>query len=267
LHFKGTSRPLALSKMNDIETNVKKVFKSEYAVLENSRKMAMRQDLSKERLIREYEKLLESYRLLLKDAVKITTIGDINQKKLYESHEEIDRQKKTFYQASITDSLTKIFNRAYLMEVMHAEFAKNLRYAAPLSSILLDVDNFKRVNDTYGHLMGDAVLRKVAETIKPIIRQVDTFGRYGGEEFMVILPNTTAADAALVAEKIRKKVADTAFGEKQQPLYITLSLGVTDTSSGSPETVDEFIYNTDKALYVAKRQGKNRYVQFQAGND
>ena len=253
--------------MNDIEIKVKNVFKSEYVVLENSRKMAITPGLSKEQLTREYDKLLESYRLLLKDAVKITTIGDINQKKLYESHEEIERQKKIFYQASITDSLTKIYNRAYLIEVLQAEFARNLRYIAPLSGILLDVDNFKRVNDTYGHLMGDAVLRQIAEIIRLMVRQVDTFGRYGGEEFMVILPNTTAADAVLVAEKIRKKVAETEFGEKQQPLFITLSLGVSDTTSGSPETVDDFIYNTDRALYVAKSQGKNCYVQFQADKD
>ncbi len=253
--------------MKDYETNVKKVFKSEYDILEKSRDLAKKPDLSKDQMIKEYQKLLEYYRLLLKDAVKITTIGDINQKKLYESHKEIEKQKKIFYQASITDKLTKIYNRAYLMEVVHKEFARKQRYLAPLSAVLLDVDNFKQINDTFGHLMGDSVLQKIAEIIEPIVRTVDTFGRYGGEEFLMVLPNTSAADAELVAEKIREKIADTEFGEKQQPLFITISLGVSDTTRNNPESVDEFIYNTDKALYDAKRQGKNCSVLFYESKD
>ena len=240
-----------------------RVFKKEWAILEKSKKLIDKEDLTCEKLLEEYIKLLDSYQSLLNESSKITKIGDINQKKLFDANSEVESQKEKLYKLSVTDYLTGSYNRRFILETLEIEFMKSKRYSFSLSCILLDIDNFKSINDRYGHQVGDFTLKTIAEMIQETIREVDIFGRNGGEEFLVILPNTKVHDAATVAEKIRKKIAQLRFdtgNEEVGSFSLTLSLGVSDILSNNPETVEELLCNTDKALYEAKNNNKNQYV-------
>jgi diguanylate cyclase (GGDEF)-like protein/PAS domain S-box-containing protein len=153
---------------------------------------------------------------------------------------------------SITDVLTGLFNRRFLNNKLEEESKRSGRYQSPLSLILLDIDFFKKYNDSFGHTEGDKILSKVGDTIKRCIRQTDFGCRYGGEEFAVILPETNVEDAILIAERIRKGVeSDTA----KLNMGVTISAGV--GSYTKKQSINEFISKTDVALYKAKKSGRN----------
>jgi diguanylate cyclase (GGDEF)-like protein len=240
---------------DDIDPTMKKVFKHEFLALDNYQLIGKDLNLSDHELRQHYQHLLESYRLLLQNATKITAIGDINQKKLFEAFEELERQKAILYQSSILDYLTQIYNRSHIMQLFDDAFAQTKRYQHIFSCILLDIDDFKAINDTHGHLAGDLVIKETAKQISCQIRETDAFGRYGGEEFLIVLPNTNAEEARQVAEKIRITVAETTIGE--QNLRVTISLGISDTLIDMPKTQDEMLHKVDLALYKAKETGKN----------
>ena len=160
-----------------------------------------------------------------------------------------------------TDALTGIFNRGELMARATEEVSRIVRHGlddgnGELSLIMLDIDHFKKVNDNYGHQAGDAVLRQFPDRIKPCLRLYDILGRYGGEEFMLLLPNADLASAQIVAERIRCAVADKPFSFDEQFLAVTISLGIASISPGLNLT--EVINMADKALYQAKENGRNR---------
>jgi len=247
--------------MNDvIDPTMKKVFKHEFIALDKYQLISQDLNLSEDELRKNYQMLLESYRLLLQNTTKITAIGDINQKKLFEAFEELERQKAILYQSSILDYLTQVYNRSHIMQIFDDAFAQNKRYQHIFSSILLDIDDFKVINDTYGHLTGDLVIKETARQITSQLRETDSFGRYGGEEFLIVLPNTNAAEAMQVAEKIRTTVAETTIGE--QNLRVTISLGVSDTLIDPSKSQDEMLHKVDLALYKAKENGKNCTVTY-----
>ena len=197
--------------MNDVDMMMDRVFKKERAILKKSKAVIDKTDLTCDDLLEEYIKLLDSYQSLLNESSKITKIGDINQKKLFDANSEIESQREKLYKLSVTDYLTGSYNRRYILEALEIEFMKSKRYSFSLSCILIDIDNFKNINDSYGHQVGDFTLKTVTDMIQETIREVDIFGRYGGEEFLVILPNTKVYDAATVAEKIRKTIAQLRF--------------------------------------------------------
>jgi diguanylate cyclase (GGDEF)-like protein len=247
--------------MNDIiDPAMKKVFKHEVSALEKYKLIAEDLSLSEDELRKHYKKLLKDFRSLLQDAMKITNIGDINQKKLFEAFEALEKQKSILYQTSIMDHLTQVHNRPYIMKVFDDAFAQTKRYHQDFSCILLDIDNFKSVNDNYGHPMGDLVLKETAQCVASQLRKTDTVGRYGGEEFLIILPNTVAEEAEQVAEKIRTSVAESKIGAKR--LKVTISLGICDTKIDFLKSQDEMLFKVDTALYVAKKNGKNRSVVY-----
>lgn len=249
--------------MYDIEMIMKRVFKKEHAIVAKSKNIIVSNNWSDEESIAEYSQLLEAYQSLLFESSKVTKIGDINQKKLFEANIEIETQREKLYQLSVTDYLTGSYNRRFILEALSKEFLKSKRYSFSLSCILLDVDNFKSINDTYGHQTGDKALKLISEIIRDMIREVDVFGRYGGEEFLIILPNTVVFDAAVVAEKIREKISLTEFATVKggdDPFFITLSLGIADTNTNNPKTEEDLLYFADTALYQAKDNNKNQYV-------
>jgi len=247
--------------MNDtIDPAMKKVFKHEVTALEKYKIIAGDLSLSKDELRQNYQKLLKAYQELLQDAMKITNIGDINQKKLFDAFEELEKQKVALYQTSIMDHLTQIHNRPYIMQVFDDTFAQTKRYSQIFSCILLDIDNFKQVNDNFGHPIGDMVLKETAKQIANQLRKTDSLGRYGGEEFLIILPNTTAAEAEHVAEKVRLAVEETIIHKIE--LRITVSLGICDTQLHNLKSQDDMLHKVDIALYEAKRKGKNCTVTY-----
>lgn len=168
--------------------------------------------------------------------------------------------KKT-KELSITDDLTGLYNQAQFFTLLELELKRAERYGNNLSVIIFDVDNFKNYNDNNGHLKGSETLKKIGSLMKKVFRNGDILARYGGDEFIMILPSTDAVGAYLAAERIRESVEKAKFdGEEKQPLgKITITLGIS-TFPEHGKTSKEIIDNADKALYIAKESGRNRTV-------
>jgi diguanylate cyclase (GGDEF)-like protein len=161
------------------------------------------------------------------------------------------------------DGLTGLYNHRHFQEMLRKEIGEASRYGRPLALILFDVDFFKKVNDGYGHPAGDAVLKRIAKYVAATVRSSDLAARYGGEEFAIILPETDARDAVVLAERIRRGIEtmEIDVGNHQPPLRVTVSLGLSGLKPGASEHAQgEMIEAADKALYAAKRGGRNRLV-------
>jgi diguanylate cyclase len=170
--------------------------------------------------------------------------------------EKLKQQMEKIKQKVSIDPLTKVDNRRAFDAKIKQEFASFKRYGSKGSMIMIDIDHFKMVNDTYGHRTGDGVLRVVAGIIKKEIRDIDSLARYGGEEFAVILPHTVLSPALEVAERLRAKVEESRFSYKGKQFSVTISLGVGEIQED--DTLETFIQRVDAALYVAKNAGRNQ---------
>jgi two-component system cell cycle response regulator len=159
---------------------------------------------------------------------------------------------------AIRDSLTELYNHRHAMDLLANEFERVGRYAAGVSLLMLDLDEFKRVNDEHGHPAGDAVLKEMAGVLKETLRTVDSVGRYGGEEFVIILPHTSPEEAHATAERIRRKVQGHVFWVGAKPLNVTVSVGVASYPSTSVDSPASLVREADRALYRAKEGGRNR---------
>lgn len=178
--------------------------------------------------------------------------------KIKHLQDDLKRSNELLLELSNTDHLTGMYNRRYLMESLDKEVQRTARKGGNLSLLILDIDHFKNVNDTYGHLQGDIVLQKVAVQLQKELRSYDTAARYGGEEFISVLPDTTLTEAAFVAERIRMSIQALTFREPLSALNITVSLGVATFDVHRCATMDDFIKLADDALYRAKTGGRNR---------
>ena len=175
--------------------------------------------------------------------------------RLEEKNEELQRANEILAQLSITDGLTKLHNHRYFQDHLTREIKRVSRTQAPLSMILIDIDDFKLLNDTHGHAAGDDVLMALAAIMNDSARESDLIARYGGEEFVILLPNTDLAGAVHLAEKIRISVEETRLiiGESMKPINVTISLGVAAYNGNRRD----FFAEADRALYQAKASGKN----------
>jgi diguanylate cyclase (GGDEF)-like protein len=158
---------------------------------------------------------------------------------------------------SLTDALTGLYNRRHFDNTVEREFLRSKRYGGELTIAIIDIDFFKKVNDTYGHLCGDYILKETAYLIMDNFRKTDIVFRYGGEEFVVILTETTTEQSEIPLERLRRTIENYNFVFENTPLKITISTGA---ASNKPETVNECLNNADKALYEAKNSGRNRVV-------
>lgn len=156
---------------------------------------------------------------------------------------------------AITDGLTGIFNHLHIVTKLEGEVARSRRYGSNLSVILFDIDNFKDINDHFGHLAGDQVLIRVAQLIKNSVRNIDAVGRYGGEEFLAVLPETDGEAALTMAERVRSRIQDEYFVYEDQAIRLTLSGGVADYTN--EVEASRLIRLADDNLLAAKKQGKN----------
>lgn len=166
---------------------------------------------------------------------------------------------KKMQKMSITDYLTNIANRRHFMERFRQEFNRTKKFNFPLSFLIIDIDFFKKINDTYGHLVGDEILRQVAAILSDKIREIDFIGRYGGEEFVVFLPEASPKAALMAAERLRSCVESFVFKAYDEKLNVTISIGAS-TFPVNAQDKEELLELADKALYVAKEQGRNRVV-------
>ncbi|MDT8383993.1 MAG: diguanylate cyclase [Gammaproteobacteria bacterium] len=182
------------------------------------------------------------------------TLLDVTDTSIYQS--KLQETTEKLRELSNKDGLTKLFNRRYIEETISHEYDRARRYGNPFSVILTDIDFFKKVNDTYGHLAGDAVLRVVSGRLSEALRDTDVLGRYGGEEFIIALPETDIEGAVVVAERLRKAIASAPIEAEGEMLSITISLGVTelrDTTAAYPQLIAE----ADLGLYKSKENGRN----------
>lgn len=156
------------------------------------------------------------------------------------------------------DPVTGVANRRYFAEMVEAEIVRSSRYGRPLSILMMDIDNFKEVNDVYGHQAGDIVLQSLHQTCKLVLREVDTVGRWGGDEFAILLPETPPAVAPQVAERLRDAIENTTVSlEKCSSLHFSVSIGCASCIA-KHDNVDAILNLADQALYDAKRTGRNR---------
>ncbi len=166
-------------------------------------------------------------------------------------HEEI-------YRLSIMDGLTAVHNKRYFLDFLERELKVSARHQSALSLIMVDIDHFKKINDTHGHLAGDNALKELCNRLRPRIRATDLLARYGGEEFAVVLPATDLAGAMQFAEILRALVESAPFSGDDLKIPATISLGVATVDVTSPGTPEELIGRADGKLYEAKRSGRNR---------
>jgi len=170
------------------------------------------------------------------------------------------RQLELLRHLAITDGLTSLLNHRIFHDRLSSEFDRSKRFKQPLSLLMVDIDFFKKVNDTYGHPVGDQILKAIAGKLKAHLRTVDVVARYGGEEFAMLLPQTDAALARVVAERIRTDIESESFETDKGKLKITVSLGICDTSSNDFQSGAELLARADEALYQAKNEGRNQTV-------
>jgi diguanylate cyclase (GGDEF)-like protein len=229
-------------------------FMGEFSQSFNS--MVMQLDQTLKELVSKKTELIKAN----EDLVKEITIREKTELALRESEETLRLQ-------AITDSLTGLYNRMHFNKLLEDEMRKASRYSRPLSVIMLDIDHFKRINDSFGHITGDRVIKMVAVVTKEQTRATDSPARYGGEEFVVLLPETSVESAAVIAERIRRKIEATVLQTEEHTISITASFGVSDFNVKTHEkhheiVSSEFIANADQALYMSKNTGRNRVTVF-----
>ncbi len=173
---------------------------------------------------------------------------------LKRAKDELERALAEVERLAITDPLTGLFNRRYLYAIGEQEFERTCRYGAPFCVLMLDLDRFKTINDTYGHAVGDEVLRSTARCLRQTLRQSDVVGRFGGEEFLAILPSTPLAQAVTVAQRLRKAITRYSFSSCDR---VTASFGVATYRPGD-RSFESTVKRADDALYQAKREGRDR---------
>ncbi len=202
---------------------------------------------------------------IIRETAAITEKNKALQNQLQQSSSQIDNLQENLEKVkteSLTDALTQIGNRKHFDLKLIEETTKSVKKNTELCLLLMDIDHFKKFNDTYGHRIGDEVLKVVARKLKNAVKGQDTPARYGGEEFTCILPKTSLNDAASLADQIREKIAKQVLKNKktgQEFGRITLSIGVSQYVSGEP--LEGFVQRADEALYRAKDQGRNRVIK------
>jgi len=199
------------------------------------------------------------------DELDATIQAALEKRKLYTALEEANQKLKAandqLVRLSVTDDRTRLYNDRYLRHRLSEEFKRSLRYGTALSVILLDLDHFKKVNDRYGHEFGDAILRQFGEILVENAREIDIVGRFGGEEFLMVLPNTDGIKAAIVGERVRKATEDHLFRHQDQIVRVTASAGIACVPANREVREEEqFLRAADQALYRAKEGGRNKVI-------
>lgn len=221
---------------------------TEEQIIEWANRIAAQWKDTEDELYSHFLELLKAYRRLLRSFNRVTRISDGYQKSLMETNEYLNR-------AARRDALTGISNRRNMMDLLSNEVKRANRYDQTFSLLLLDIDHFKQVNDTYGHEVGDEVLISLARILSTGLRETDTPARWGGEEFLICLPHTPIEDAVRVAEKLRGAVAGSYVLCGEEEVRVTISAGAAQFETGTP--VDHLIRAADEALYAAKDEGRN----------
>lgn len=255
-NLEGQTIILGRSAKSDIQIDQESVSRNHAKIMNTGQSIILR-DLGSTNGTYVNDELIDEYVLRDGDFIKIGRtifkfLTGSNIENAY--HEEI-------YRLTTVDGLTQVFNKRYFMEALEREMSRAARYRRELSLIMFDIDHFKKINDSFGHPIGDEVLREFAVRLASNVRAIDLPCRYGGEEFTVIMPDTKLEDAQRIAERIRLHVAGSPFrvahGEEQ--LTVTISIGVASTS-GPGDSPEALLKRADEAVYEAKAAGRNKVV-------
>jgi two-component system cell cycle response regulator len=226
----------------------------------NTPVLALVEDADSQRILRALEMGVNDY--LVRPIDKNELVARVRTQLRRKRYTEKLRQSLDMsVELAVTDQLTGLYNRRYMSTHLGTLIESSIESGRELSLLILDIDYFKSINDSHGHDVGDQILREFAKRIIGNVRSVDLACRYGGEEFVVIMPETDLSFAYMVAERVRQQVAGIPFGIDRAPgaLHVTISVGVT-TSEGKADTADALLRRADQALYRAKRDGRNRVV-------
>jgi diguanylate cyclase (GGDEF)-like protein len=183
------------------------------------------------------------------------------QDELDQKNRELELANKRLRKLSITDGLTELYNHRHVHQLLREEFERSARTGEPVAVAMLDLDRFKQVNDTYGHPTGDVILYETACILRETAREIDMVGRYGGEEFIVILPNTGEAEAGSFAERVREAVGSHVYRDEAHEVKMTVSSGVASFPADGVDSPESLLKRADEALYAAKTGGRNRVVR------
>lgn len=241
------------------------LFTTEENIIKHGEKLLDEETHSENPLKEEYAGLLSNYKKLYKQIARLIKINDKQQLKLNEANSILEKHSKF-------DELTGIFNRRMFNEMYDREWRRSIRYNHSISVLMLDIDHFKQVNDTYGHQVGDTLLKMTAKKIDEAGRRAgDIAARYGGEEFVLMLPDTTEINAFKLAEAVRKSIAGINMEYEGATIKITISAGISSIVPDSSAEKEKLVWRADQALYMAKRTGRNRVCIYNdvlsAGND
>jgi two-component system, cell cycle response regulator len=189
-------------------------------------------------------------------------LANVSANALYNAllHEKLSREKTKLERFAITDYLTGIYNIRYFYNRIEEEFSRAVRYRQPLSCIMFDIDHFKKVNDNFGHRVGDIILREFAQLVKMHTRRSDVFARYGGEEFILLLPQTPIKGAVAEAERIRIAIKEHQFDAIRKKIDIAVSIGISCSPREKIKNYDDLINLADNAMFAAKKKGRDRIV-------
>jgi diguanylate cyclase (GGDEF)-like protein len=222
--------------------------------------------------------LAASSRELVNEIASLIRFADDRDERVHELQEqladleaansELLSSNSALSEISARDALTGLYNRWYVMEKIDSEMNRSLRHRSPVSLIMLDIDHFKRVNDSFGHSAGDRVLRSVGQVLRDSCRIYDVAGRYGGEEFCVVLPETKVGNTTVVAERIRERLAANRFEIGGDSVAVTASIGIAGIDAIESEAALSpaiLIDRADQALYSAKHRGRNRVEMWEIG--
>lgn len=218
--------------------------------------------------------LSAAYKRAVKDQKRMVRLCDRMQEELRAVTERLEGEvaaraelAEQFRRQAITDGLTGVFNRGHFLELCHHELNARSRSKAPLSVALLDIDRFKSVNDTYGHAAGDETIRVIARTLEENLRQSDVVARWGGEEFSLLMPRTSAENARALADRLRKMIEAVTIRDCTACFCVTASFGVATLEGANPtpskagcDPIDKLFKSADDALYEAKANGRNMVV-------
>jgi len=179
-------------------------------------------------------------------------------RRIIELQDELISARETLRSKATHDSLTGLWNHEEIMQILARELERSNRENSPVAVIMADLDYFKKINDTYGHLAGDAVLRLTARRMASLMRPYDAIGRYGGEEFLAVIPGCSIKNAAPLAERLRESISGESMDTPDGMIAVTISLGMAIRDNGNPVDTISLVHAADMALYSAKNKGRNR---------
>jgi len=205
------------------------------------------------------EKMLEAQNVAQRHENELAELNQNLEKQVIERTRELEEAKQIAERLARTDSLTGLKNRRAFFEYAHVVHGSASRFDRQYSVIMIDIDHFKRVNDTHGHQIGDIVIKELANTIEKVIRSADVAGRIGGEEFAIVLPETTAENVTNLAERLRRSFSEINIPAIASDLNLSVSIGVAEYRSDD-SSIEDVISRADAALYQAKEQGRNKVI-------